>query len=231
MEQVWSCLALEQEINVSSPGYLQRGVRKCWLLAFFWALVPASTHGHGMQYLLAKLSLQPGSIRLEITADYSGNPLITDESAAREAIATMLQLHLGSEISRLAEVNRIRFHKTSTVDPTCPIEIPAPPAGSSHEFLTGSFDRAIPTESLQLSVPKGNPNDVVLWLATAGEPSTQPQKFYLIAGEETPVFTLPKRPPIPWPWLGAILLTSVAILLWKRPRRGATHPSPRLTSR
>lgn len=231
MEQIRSCIAVEQEIKVSPSNYFQRGVRSCWLLAFFWALPTGLAHGHGMQYLLAKLSLQPGGIRMEITADYSGNPLIVDESAAREAITTMLNLHLGKEISCLVEENQIQFRKTSTVDPTCPVKIPPPPEGSSHDFLTGIFDRVISTDSLRLSVPKGNPNDVVLWLETDGSHSAMTQKYYLIAGDETPVFTLPKRPPLSWSWLGAIILISIAILIRKRHKIRATHPSHRLTSR
>ena len=36
-----------------------------------------------MQYLLAKVIPSPGSVRVEITADYTGNPTIENEAQAK----------------------------------------------------------------------------------------------------------------------------------------------------
>lgn len=174
-----------------------------------------------MQYLLAKVTPSPGKLRLEITADYGGNPLIETEDAARVAIGGILTAAfaggngMGEALDKSAT---FQFHKTSHVDPSCPMPLPAVPAGGpAHQFLTGIAEIPANSGEVTFAVPKGNPNDAILWVVDeAGQPVAD-QKFYLVSGEQTskiavPAASLTRR------HLALLLIPAamLALLLWKK---------------
>ena len=66
---------------------------------------PLCVFGHGAEFLSAKLTLLPDAeVLLEITADHGGNPLIVDESAAKDALLDPIRLRRDDVLVPLAQI-------------------------------------------------------------------------------------------------------------------------------
>lgn len=192
MESVRPRSALEQKVRVSFIlQTISRGASLRWLLVCFSLLWVGEIHAHGLQYLLAKVTLHPGSVEMEITADFSGNPMIETEAAARQAIADILTLRSGPHAERKMRQEDFQFSLTDKIDPTSPVYLPPPPKDSPHQLLIGKCRLAVEADAIRFAVPKGNPNDAILWITDA----VPEQKFYLIAGDHTADIAMPIRRP------------------------------------
>jgi hypothetical protein len=191
---------------------------------FCMSVLTANVRAHGMQYLLAKVIPGPGKVRLEITADYTGNPTIENEAQAQEAISGILKITVGGEETKVGPAHGMQFIKTAQLDPTCPMPVTAPPGEAPHEFLTGKVEIPVDSESITFSVPNGNPNDAVLWTVDENRngTATPPQKFYLIAGDRTSPISVPPKNVYSW-WIGlgcvigGVVILSVMLRFRRRP--------------
>ena len=184
------------------------------VVAFLFCLgsLTSTVRAHGMQYLLAKVIPSPGSVRVEITADYTGNPTIESEAQARDAISGILKISVGNKEALLGPEQGMQFGKTAQLDPTSPMPVNAPPNELPHDFLTGTVELTVDAESITFSVPNGNPNDAVLWTVDEVERFTLKEKFYLIAGDRTSPISVPPKSLRPW-WIGlGCLLGGIALI-------------------
>ncbi len=185
MECVWPCAAVESQV-------LMRWVRfrSCllgWMICGGAVVAPLSVFGHASEFLFARLELKPGGlIRLEVTADYGGNPLLPDEAAARAALEKTL-LILGKEGARpLLEWAPMRIEKRTQWDPATPASFSPPADGTSHELLVGSWELRDQTEPVTFQVQKGSVHDVLLWSSDLKASDGGAKWMLLIEGESSP---------------------------------------------
>lgn len=156
-------------------------------------LAPLSAFGHGGEFLLAHLSVLPNrEVRLEITADYGENPMISSAEEAESLIPEILQLHTDGKPRTLNTLSPGKFEKHDKLDPTAPIPVLPGEADKVHELLTGSWQWKPAEDGLRFEVPKGNPHNVLLWVTTDQNGSEKPRWNMLIAGDLSPVIPLPQ---------------------------------------
>jgi hypothetical protein len=165
-----------------------------------------------MEFLVAKLETGPGEVRLEITADYGANPMISDESDAKRAIRTVLRV--GEKA--LEDLAPMSIEHRRAWDPA----MPAYQEGSNHELLTGVWQwKGCPPE-VGFNVPSGSPNDVLLWTTAEHLAGKGAKWMMLIAGDKTPPIVV-KSKSRHWVLLTtAFGLMAIAALGFARPRRG-----------
>jgi hypothetical protein len=183
---------------------VQRWRRWCVVWLALVLLTSETAHAHGIQYLLAKAQVTPeGNVRVEISADYRGNPLIENEAKAREAILGILNLQHRGQTRLVGEKTGFTFHADRVMDPTCPAQFPLPPGAGQHELLTAITEEPIGEGEVTFGIPAGNPLDVVFWQVDAQGQALPDQKYFLIAGDTTKPLQIPPaakgRPA--WPWL------------------------------
>ncbi len=177
----------------------------------------ASAHGHGVNFLLVKVKPSHGQARVEITADWAENPLIPSAEAAQKIMAGLLRLTDGQRGVTVGQATGFTFTETTEVDPTSPVQPPREAAAGPHHFLTGVTVEPLKGAAFTLSIPKGNPHDVMLW--TVPEAGLVSQKFYLIAGDTTERIAVPPAGEHWWPWLLASGGAGLAVVgRWLRGR-------------
>lgn len=164
---------------------------------------------------MVKATPSAGQLRLEITADFSNNPLLETRTAAQEAIAKILTLHSNEGSTTVGAATGFTFQPAAQVDPTCPLQPPEEPDAPAHRFVIGITTEPVSAANVTLSVPTGNPNDVILWTDPNVGPS---QKVMLIAGDQSPPIAIPTAPvktrPFPiWIW-GVVTTAYVALRYW-----------------
>lgn len=110
-------------------------------------MAPLLAWGHACEYLVARMETEGARIRLEITADYGANPLIADETEARHAIRSILQVlpPAGSPRS-LEELAPLKLEHRSAWDPEAPASLSPLQTGSPTSFspACGSGSLRIP---------------------------------------------------------------------------------------
>src|SRR5689334_17767810 len=89
---------------------------RSWMVLFLW--FPVFARAHGTEFVLAKLQLMPGAVRLEMTVDYGQNPMVETEGDAREVLTHVLRTRVGESTD---ELKSLRFEKRTQFDPTTPI--------------------------------------------------------------------------------------------------------------
>ncbi len=196
MESIRPRPPVEQEIG-----------RALQVLVFGIALGASSVQAHGLNYLLVKAVPAEGSLRLEISADYTDNPLIESSAQAQEIISSLLEISSTNGTGTVGTATGFKFQTTSEIDPTCPLKLPTDPTAPPHRLLTGTTTELLDATQITLSVPKGNPHDVIIW--TTPTDSLPGQKFLLIAGETTQPILIP--PSKRWSWLGAGAAVAAAL--------------------
>lgn len=149
-------------------------------------MAPLFAFGHACEFLVARLEVKDGFVQLEITADYGGNPMITDEVAAREAVKSILQVHLGGQVRRLEDLEPLKFEKRSQWDPNAPAAFAPAPDGQEHQLMTGIWRWPSHADHISLAVPQGNLHDVLLWTKQEHLPWKEAKWMLLIEGEMTP---------------------------------------------
>ncbi|CAN5788845.1 hypothetical protein BH11VER1_BH11VER1_37920 [soil metagenome] len=156
-------------------------------------LAPPSAFGHGGEFLLARLSLLPNrEMRLEITADYGENPMISSAEEAQTLIPEILKLHYDGKTQSLSELSAGKFEKHDKLDPTAPLPSLPGEADKVHELITGTWQWKASGDSLCFEVPKGNPHNVLLWVTDTQTAMEKPRWHMLIAGDVSPVIQLPR---------------------------------------
>jgi len=185
-------------------------------------MAPLLAFGHACEFLVAKLEVKDGVVQLEITADYGANPMLADEAAANEAVQRILQLRVKDQTEPLQELAPLIFEHRKQWDPATPASFSPPPDGQEHQLLTGIWRWQPEAKEIALSVPKGCPNDVLLWTTAEHLPGKQVQWMLLIEGESTPVIHMPQSGVSRKPWwlpIGVLVALSLIGWLWLIKRR------------
>jgi hypothetical protein len=187
-----------------------------WAVQFAWLagvaiLCPLTGFGHGCEFLLARVEAGEGGVRLEITADPAGNPLLVDETAAVEAVRRSLQVRTQSGLRPLEELAPVRLETRENWDPEAPL-MQSPPAGDErHRLLTAVWEWQSPEEQVVFAVPRGNLHDVLLWRPVQGEAA---QWRLLIEGESGPAIPVPRAAGFPgWLLPGLLLVAAIGGLI------------------
>lgn len=195
-----------------------------WQLALVLLAIPSFAHGHGSEYLGAKLSwTASGAAQLEIYADYGDNPLLADEGSARTALTQSLEIETQIGWQPLQDLAQFTWEKRDQPDISSPL--PTDETGKPHQILTARWTWS-PRSGLNELRFRGHPlliQSLVFWLY---EPGTAPETTrwaILLNGDVTPPISIP-RPSFPLfrnsVLAGLCLLLGIcALLLAKRSRR------------
>lgn len=180
---------------------------------------PLFSSGHGTDFLQAKVSFTPaGQVRVEITANYGENPMISDHDQAASILPASLEVHLPQGPRPLHQLAPIQFEQRSEFDPTSPL--PPEPVATPHQLLTACWEWQPDCDSLQFRVPQGSKHDVMLWVIDPDKTENSPKWMMLLSGETTPDIAIPARPSrqrLPWLITGFASLFFTA-LSWRKIR-------------
>ncbi len=154
-------------------------------------MLPLLAYGHGMELMQARMDWQDnGSLRLEITADYGGNPMLNSEAEARDALQDILRIDVDGTEHKLKELAPLKLNRRDQFDPTSPMPPPPEAAGTKHQLLTAVWQWQPPAGwSVRFKVPKGSIHDVLFW---RHEGADLPQWRVLISGDSTPAMQAPQ---------------------------------------
>lgn len=158
---------------------------------------PLCVFGHGAEFLSAKLTLLPDAeVLLEITADHGGNPLIVDESAAKDALLDPIRLRRDDALVPLAQIASASISQHDNWAEFAPASyLPSDAEAQSHSLITATWRWRSETPEVVFEMPKGKLHDVLLWTRDETNPAAPPKWMLLIAGDKS------KAIPIHWtPW-------------------------------
>lgn len=160
-------------------------------------LAPLFAWAHANEFLIAGLEVKPGRVRLEITADYEGNPMFQSAEEAREAVQTSLRIKTGVTTHRLDELAPLVIAETHDWSAEMPASL-RPPADSQqqHRLIHAVWDWPTDAPQVAFEVPEGNAHDVVLWTRDAEHPENEPRWVMLIEGESTRQVPVPGQTPV-----------------------------------
>jgi len=176
------------------------------LISVFVILAQSDACGHGAEFLSAKLTLLPDAeVRLEITADYGGNPLIADEITAREALVDPVRLRQGDKLVPLAELATASlFEHQNWADYAPAAYLPTDTDGTAHTLVTAAWRWRCEEPEIVFEMPKGKLHDVLLWTHDAANPAEPPKWMLLLAGDRSRPIPIQQTP---WwrNWMAAAL--------------------------
>ncbi|MDB6116248.1 MAG: hypothetical protein JWO08_29 [Verrucomicrobiaceae bacterium] len=151
--------------------------------------LPALAQGHGMELMQARMDWQDdGSLRLEITADYGGNPMLNSEAEARDALQDILRIDIDGTEHKLKDLAPLNVERRDQFDRTSPMPPPPETAGTKHELVTALWQWQPTGRRVRFTVPKGSVHDVLFW---RHEGAVSPQWRVLITGDSTPTMQVP----------------------------------------
>lgn len=186
MEPVWPRPALE------SQGLRRRKGRAFALAVALAVSAPGAARAHGMEFLLARLDLSPGQVRIELTADCEGNLMLPDAATARAAMQRLFHVRpRGAPEAGWQAFAPLRFEERERLDPESPLPPDPTWDGRPHQLLTAVWEWRPPEgTAFQLALPRGEPHDALLWRRSPD--STQPVQWkMLIAGDATDWLEVP----------------------------------------
>lgn len=175
-------------------------------------MAPLCALGHGAEFLSAKLTLLPDAeVLLEITADYGGNPLIADESIAREALSDPVRLKQHERLVSLAELAAVNVTQHDNWAEFAPASyLPSDTEAQPHALITAAWRWRSETPEIVFEMPKGKLHDVLLWTRDQTNPEAPTKWMLLLAGDRS------KAIPVNWtPWWRrwqTLMVSSVLIL-------------------
>lgn len=205
-----------------------RGGFARFLLATGGALLaPLFVSAHGTEFLLGKLTISPGAMRLELTADCDGNPMIADRKEAAEILPVALQMRASDSAKALTAFAPLTLEDRSQFDETAPL-----PPGSfdntiPHQLLTAVWQWKPDRESVRFEVPKANKHDVLLWVIDSEKPQAEPRWMMLLGGDVTPEIALPRGSGWwigKWWMVGGVASGLILFVGWFRTRGRTTQP-------
>lgn len=156
-------------------------------------LAPLFVSAHGTELLLAKLSLAPGEVRMEITADCEGSPMIADKKHASEVLPFALQMQTAEGEQPLGALSAVRLEDRTRFDETAPLPPGTFDNSVTHQLLTGVWCWKPDREAVRFTVPKDSKHDVLLWMVDPARPDESPKWMVLLGGDVTPPIILPGR--------------------------------------
>lgn len=181
-------------------------------------LAPLFASGHGCEFLLARVDVNHGRVRLEITADVAGNPLFKDESDAAEAVRTSLRVRTPAGLRALAELGPVTLEKRAEWDAGAPALFSPATSGQPHQLTTAVWEWRPETDEVVFAVPKGNLHDVLLWTHDDSAAGSSAKWSLLIEGESSPVISVPgDGSGKVWLWTaGSLLVLAMPVFLgWR----------------
>lgn len=187
-------------------------------------MAPLLASGHGVEFLLARLELLPGKVRVEVTADCEGNLMLPSKEAARAAMERLFVVgHEGGEAGKpWMELAPLRFEARTQLDTTAPLPPDPTWAVRAHDLITGVWEWSPARgERFRLMVPQGEPMDTLLWRVEPGTAEGVKWKM-LISGDETE-WLGPVNAGRGWlgvvGWLGGVLLVLGGVWQFRGRRR------------
>lgn len=181
------------------------------------SLSPLPASGHGNEFLFAKLSVFPGEMRLEITADCEGNPMIADRKHAAAVLPVSLQVQLGDIRKGLVECSDVRIEERTKFDESVPLPPGALDNSVPHQLLTALWRWKPDRESVRFTVPKDSKHDVLLWIVDPAKPHESPRWSMLLGGDASPPIVMPGREKSGWSdgrwWMAGGGIGLIVILL------------------
>jgi len=190
-----------------------RFARSIFILAAGGAiLAPLCVFGHGAEFLSAKLTLLPeAEVLLEITADYGGNPLITDEAVAKEALMDPVRLMRGESLVPLAELSAANITQHDNWAEFAPASyLPSDAETQAHTLITAAWRWRSSEPEIVFEMPKGKLHDVLLWTRDQTNPDAPPKWMLLLAGDRSKAIAI-HWPPW-WQRWQMVMASSVVVL-------------------
>jgi len=201
----------------------QEMIRRIAMLAFLvtgLALPAPSAFAHGNQFICARVSIaDDGQIALELTADYGDNPNIADAQAARQVLRDALRVRVGDEVLPLEHLGGLRFEDCHRYSDDSPVPSAAEPG--PHRLVSAFWQTRLPDQRISFVAQEQTPLDVVMWRAGEQPSVGRSQWMLLIAGDQSPDFTLTSAAAVvpagilAGAWALA-LLAVVPLLIWSR---------------
>lgn len=186
------------------------------LVSILATWLPQQAQAHGTEFIMARMRLLEGgsTVELRLVVDYSGNPLIADESAAHEALENALLIKHGEETSRYTDLAPLEFQHGSTWEEAVPASLLPPPDGQEHSLLTGVWRWQPDSTEIAFTVAKGNKHDVLIWQQPPGD---EVKSVLLLGGDVSPPVAVTQPVPLwkKWLWVLPLGLLGVLIVLWK----------------
>lgn len=159
------------------------------LLAGGAVMLPLFACGHGMELMQARLEFEAeGTVRLEITADFGGNPMLNSEEEAHSALQDLMLVQASGEWRQLAALSPLQWEERHEFDPTSPVTPPPATEGQPHQLLTAVWRWKPSQKALCFKVREGSVHDVLFWYNDSAGKS---QWRVLITGESTPPLPVP----------------------------------------
>ena len=155
--------------------------------AFVMPMLPLCASGHGAEFLSAKLTLLPDAgVLLEVTADFGGNPLISDEAAAREALIDPVRLNVQGILVALSDIAKAAISQHQNWAEFAPASyLPSDTEGQEHQLITAAWRWRSETAEIVFEMPKGKMHDVLIWTQDATLPDIPPKWMLLLAGDKS----------------------------------------------
>lgn len=184
MEPVGPRAALESEVMLRYRAIIR-------LIAGGAIVLPLLALGHGSEFLEAKFFFdRSGTAHLEITADYSGNPMIADQKEARAALDDILRVKIGDAEHKLTDLAPVKLEPRDQPDPTSPMPRAPEFQSMKHELLSALWQWRPTDKTMQFVLPQGRQHSMVFWMHE--ENVKEPRWVMLIAGDETPSIAVPE---------------------------------------
>ncbi len=214
--------------------------RRCLNLCVWFFLAHSSlAHAH-MDVLYAKAAWLPdGGIEITQWVDYSENPVVPDEAAARQAMETGLGMDQGKGWEQLNAPTPPIYSTVAELDPTVPpaYQYTAEHASAKRKFLQGKWRFPAAPGPLCFAMPDRHILDAVLWTVPVSQDMSKAQLFYLLPGDrtmhltpESPTSGLVSEPPgrsrMGWLFGGLLVLflATLAVFSGKNPKKPGKAP-------
>jgi hypothetical protein len=176
--------------------------------------LPLFAFGHSSEFLDAKFYFDDSGIaHIEITADYGGNPMLSNQDEAAAALRVALAGYIGEKERPLSEFAPVVIAPRDKPDPDSPMPSGPVDPKTPHQLLTASWQWRPNVESLSFIVPKESNQTLIFWMKEKG--IKEPRWKMLMPGESTPPIAVPPRP-APLPWVFALILVPLAVLSLRR---------------
>jgi hypothetical protein len=170
--------------------------------------LPLFAHGHGTEMLDARFEFEwNGAVRLTITADYSGNPMLTTEAEARDALTDALRVRFDETEHKLSELASLTMERSDQPDAESPM--PRAPVDSTlkHELLRATWHWKPTVRELSFVVPEESKQTTLFWMNERGV--KEHRWLMLLAKDRTPVIVLPGER-TGW-WIVAVVVIGLCV--------------------
>lgn len=170
-------------------------------------LLPATPgQAHSTDFILVKVSPHPGRVDVELTADYGGNPMFTDQAEAQAVLTHVLRARIGSNTSELTTLAPLRFEERRQFDPTAPIPLDPTSGAEPHQLLTAIWSWPGAGQKIAFEMPDDSNQSVILWTPpdshgndkATGRTAGEARWVFLLPGEVSPEIAVPPRSLAAW---------------------------------